>query len=124
MVHNLVEPGEQRRSIPLPGSEHLPVDRWRPANRSGPEPGYHPIMITLKRGRRPAHDPGVIYAFEKSADYAPYYSAVCRCGWSAEPVDAAYPDPHVEARMAAAARAHHPDADTTVAFPLDEPEGT
>lgn len=79
-------------------------------------------MGIFSRRPRPEHDPGVIYVFEKRADYAPYYSAVCRCGWFAEPVHAPYPDPQAEAQMAAAARAHSPDADVNVAFPLDQPK--
>jgi hypothetical protein len=82
-----------------------------------------PSTVGLFRGRRRReHDPGVIYVFDKSTDLVPYYSAVCKCGWFAEPVDAPrYPDPHVEKQMAEAARAHNPNADTNVAFPLDQP---
>ena len=73
--------------------------------------------------RRPEHNPGVIYVFDRRADYVPYYSAVCKCGWLAEPVDApTYPDREIEREMAAAAVAHDPNADTTVAFPLDKPK--
>ena len=72
-------------------------------------------------GRRPGHNPGVIYVFDKRASDAPYYSAVCRCGWFAEPVTTPFPDPQAEAQMAAAAQAHSPNADVSVAFPLDRP---
>jgi hypothetical protein len=63
----------------------------------------------------------VVYIFRKTANNAPYYSAVCRCGWFAEPVEVRYPDLQAEEQMAAAARAHTPNADVTVAFPLDQP---
>jgi hypothetical protein len=76
----------------------------------------------FRRRPEPEHDPGVVYVFEKGADYEPYYAAVCRCGWFAEPVKVLrYPDPQVEERMAAAARAHDSNASTHVAFPLDQP---
>lgn len=71
--------------------------------------------------RRPEHDAGVIYVFERHADVTPYYSAVCRCGWYAEPVEVAYPDLSVQTQMATAARTHDPNAIPGVAFPLDEP---
>jgi hypothetical protein len=72
--------------------------------------------------RRQQHNPTVVYVFDKRADYVPYYSAVCRCGWVAEPVDApTYPDREIEREMAAAAVAHDSDADTSIKFPLDEP---
>jgi hypothetical protein len=72
--------------------------------------------------RRRKHNPAVIYVLDRRADYVPYYSAVCQCGWFAEPVDApAYPDHEIERVMAAAAAAHDPNADTNVGFPLDEP---
>lgn len=71
---------------------------------------------------KPEHDPGLIYAFDRGEPLG-YYSVVCRCGWFAEPVDAAYPDARVEQLMAEAAIAHSPDADTEVAFPLDTPPG-
>src|SRR5262245_9513697 len=70
---------------------------------------------------RPEHDPGVIYVLDRGEDYSPYYSVVCRCGWFAEPVDSPYPDHEIERQMAAAALAHDPNADTSVAFPLDDP---
>lgn len=79
------------------------------------------VMGILRRGSRPEHDPAVIYVFEKSAKYPPYYSAVCRCGWFAELVEVEYPNPQVEEQMAAAARAHSPNADVSVGFPLDRP---
>ena len=84
--------------------------------------GYHAAMWFFSRRSRPAHDPGVIYVYEKGADYPPYYSAVCRCGWFADPVDVAqFPDRRVENDMAAAALDHDRNADTTVAFPIDRP---
>ena len=83
--------------------------------------GYHPGMGILRRRPRPEHGTGVIYVFEKRASYPPYYSAVCRCGWMAELVEVGYPDLQVEEQMAAAARAHDPDADVSVGFPLDRP---
>jgi len=79
-------------------------------------------MGIFSRRPRPEHDPGVIYVFDKRADYLPYYSAVCRCGWFAEPVHTPYPDPQAEAQMAAAAQAHSPNADVNVVFPLDQPK--
>jgi hypothetical protein len=80
-------------------------------------------MAIFRRKPRPAHDPGVVYVLDRRADYVPYYSVVCRCGWFAEPVEVAdYPDPRVGAEMATAALAHHQDAETTVRFPLDRPE--
>jgi hypothetical protein len=42
----------------------------------------------------------------------PYYSAICKCGWFAEPVETDYPELACEQRMAAAAGAHDPAADT------------
>ena len=78
-------------------------------------------MGIFRRRTKPEHDPGVIYVFDKRANYSPYYSAVCRCGWFAEPVEVRYPDLHVEQQMAAAARAHNPNIDPNVAFPLDQP---
>ncbi|HEY3546356.1 MAG TPA: DUF3592 domain-containing protein [Propionicimonas sp.] len=63
----------------------------------------------------------MIYSYDRKSGVA-YYSAVCRCGWFAEPIDSlTYPDREVEGRMAAAALAHDPAADTSVAFPLDRP---
>jgi len=67
-----------------------------------------------------SHAACVIYTYERRGDLA-YYSAVCDCGWFAEPVDAAYPDRECEERMALAALEHDPTADTTVAFPMDDP---
>jgi hypothetical protein len=75
----------------------------------------------FRRRPRPRHDPGVIYVLDRRADYSPYYSAVCKCGWFVEPVTTRYPDPGVEQRMAAAARDHDPVADENVRFPLDRP---
>ena len=81
-------------------------------------------MGIFRRGSRPEHDAGVVYVYERRGDLPAYYSAVCRCGWVAEPVDSpTYPQPHIESRMAAAALAHDPAADTTVAFPLEKPRG-
>jgi hypothetical protein len=79
-----------------------------------------PVGI-FNRGREPAHSASVIYVYDKHSDQPPYYSVVCRCGWSAEPVEAQFPDPTCEQQMASAALAHDPAADTTVGFPLDEP---
>lgn len=77
-------------------------------------------MGIFRRGQE--HNPAVVYVLDKRADYVPYYSAVCRCGWFAEPVDApTYPDREIEREMAAVAVAHDPNADTSVGFPLDEP---
>ena len=73
------------------------------------------------RKSKPEHSAAVIYVFDKHGDYPPYYCAVCRCGWSADPVDAIYPDLTAEMRVADAARSHDPAADTTVGFPLDDP---
>jgi len=72
------------------------------------------------RDRKPEHQAGVIYVFDRNGDMPPYYCAVCKCGWGAGPVDAMYPDPVIEQQMAAAARSHDPAADTSVAFPLDK----
>jgi hypothetical protein len=58
---------------------------------------------------------------DRSAHYVPHYT-LCKCGWSAELVDApTYPDRKIEWDMAAAAVAHDPNADRDVRFPLDEP---
>jgi hypothetical protein len=73
------------------------------------------------RGRKPEHRTNVVYVYEQNGRIPPYYSAVCRCGWFAEPVDASYPEPVIEQRMASAARAHDPAADTSVTFPIEEP---
>jgi hypothetical protein len=78
-------------------------------------------MGFLKRQPRPEHNPGVIYVFEKKVAGQGAYGAVCRCGWSAGLVQVQYPDAATEERMAAAALAHSPDADVTVAFPMDRP---
>ena len=78
-------------------------------------------MRIFGRRRGPEHRAGVIYVYDKHSDLLPYYSAVCKCGWFAEPVETPYPDLASEQRMAAAARAHDPAADTTVGFPLDGP---
>jgi hypothetical protein len=75
------------------------------------------------RGRKPEHQTSVVYVFERKSNTPAYYSAVCRCGWSAEPVEAGYPEPVTEQQMASAARAHDPAADTSVTFPLDKPPG-
>lgn len=78
-------------------------------------------MGLFGRGRTTQHAASVIYAYEKADDLAPYYSAVCKCGWFAEPVETGYPDLAVELQMSTAARAHDPAADTSVTFPLDDP---
>jgi hypothetical protein len=75
----------------------------------------------FSRSRKPEHQAGVVYVFLKKSDQLPYYSAVCSCGWFAEPVESSYPDPAIEQQMASAARAHDPAADVSVAFPLDKP---
>ena len=80
-------------------------------------------MGIFNRKPRPEHSAAVIYVLDKHEDYPTYYSVVCNCGWSADPVDSPYPNPTCELQMAAAARAHDPAADTTVGFPLDEPDG-
>lgn len=63
----------------------------------------------------------MIYVYKKKHPRLAYYSAVCSCGWFVDTVDAHYPDSACEQKMAAAARAHDPDADTTVSFPIDQP---
>jgi hypothetical protein len=73
--------------------------------------------------RKPEHQAGVVYVYERKGQTPPYYSVVCRCGWFAEPVDASYPDPVIEQQMVSAACAHDPAADVSVAFPLDKPPG-
>jgi hypothetical protein len=80
-------------------------------------------MSIFGRGRKPEHRPGVVYVYTRRDDMPPYYSAVCKCGWFAEPVDASYPDPDIEQQMASAALEHDPMADTSVGFPLDKPPG-
>lgn len=81
-------------------------------------------MGILRRKSRPVHEAGVVYVVDRGSDLVPYYSAVCRCGWFAEPVESpTYPNPEVEVRLATAALEHDPSADTTVAFPMDEPPG-
>jgi hypothetical protein len=74
----------------------------------------------FRRGREPEHRANVVYVYAKNGDAPPYYSAVCKCGWFAEPVFTGYPDPVTEQQMASAACAHDPAADTDVAFPLDK----
>jgi hypothetical protein len=88
-----------------------------------PDPASYPLaaMGILGRGRKPEHQAGVVYVYLKKDDMPPYYSAVCRCGWFAEPVDSDYPAPMIEQQMASAAQDHDPAADTSVAFPLDRP---
>jgi hypothetical protein len=78
-------------------------------------------MGIFGRSRKPEHQAGVVYVYLKNDDTPPYYGAVCRCGWFAEPVDSDYPDPVIEEQMVSAARAHDPAADTSVGFPLDKP---
>ena len=80
-------------------------------------------MGILSRRPTPQQSAGVVYVYDRRSDLPPYYSVVCDCGWSAEPVDSAYPNPEVAQAMAAAALAHDPGADTATAFPLDEPQG-
>jgi hypothetical protein len=77
-------------------------------------------VSSFGRGRKPEHQANVVYVYTKNGDTPPYYSAVCRCGWFAEPVDTSYPDPAVEQQMASAARSHDPAADISVGFPLDK----
>jgi len=43
-------------------------------------------MGIFGRTRKPEHQAGV-YVYLKKEDSPPYYSAVCRCGWFAEPVN-------------------------------------
>jgi hypothetical protein len=78
-------------------------------------------MGVFGRSRKPEHQAGVVYVYERKSNVRPYYSAVCRCGWFAEPVKTSYPDPATEQQMASAALAHDPAADTSVGFPLDKP---
>jgi hypothetical protein len=73
------------------------------------------------RGRKPEHQAGVVYVYLKKDDMPPYYSVVCKCGWSAAPVYTGFPDPVIEQQMASAAQEHDPAADTSVGFPLDKP---
>jgi hypothetical protein len=82
-------------------------------------------MGIFGRSSKPEHQAGVVFVYLKNDDMPPYYSAVCTCGWSAQPVvETSYPDPFAEAMMATAARAHDPAADISVGFPLDKPPGT
>jgi len=78
-------------------------------------------MGIFGRSRKPEHRAGVVYVYVKNDRLPPCYSVVCRCGWSAEPVYSDYPDADVEQQMATAALDHDPMADTSVAFPMDEP---
>jgi hypothetical protein len=78
------------------------------------------VVSIFGRGRKPEHQAGVVYVYLRRSDQLPYYSAVCRCGWFAEPVETSYPNPVIEEQMASAARAHDPAADTSVGFPLDK----
>ena len=78
-------------------------------------------MGIFGRGRKPEHQAGVVYVYLKKGDMPPYYSAVCKCGWFADPVHAAYPDHISEQQMARAAQDHDPGADTSVVFTLDKP---
>lgn len=80
-------------------------------------------MGIFGRGPKREHQAGVIYVYEKNSHIPPAYGVVCRCGWSTEPVIASYPDPEIEQQLASAAREHDPDADTGVAFPMDNPPG-
>jgi hypothetical protein len=81
-------------------------------------------MGIFGRSRKPEHRAGVVYVYLKNDDMPPSYSAVCRCGWFAEPVNSDYPDPVIEEQMACAAQAHDPAADTSVGFPIDKPPKT
>jgi hypothetical protein len=81
-------------------------------------------MSIFGRSRKPQHRAGVVYVYLKKGDTPPYYSAVCTCGWFAEPVDAGFPDQLIEQQMAVAAQQHDVAADTRVAFPLDKPPMT
>jgi hypothetical protein len=81
------------------------------------------FMAFFGHGRKPEHQCGVVYVYLKKDDMPPYYSAVCRCGWLAEPVEAGYPDYVVEQQMASAAQEHDLAADISVGFPLDKPPG-
>jgi hypothetical protein len=78
-------------------------------------------MGIFGRNRKPEHQAGVVYVFLKRGGMPPYYSAVCTCGWFAEPVETSYPDAAVEQQMASAAQGHDAAADTSVGFPLDKP---
>jgi hypothetical protein len=78
-------------------------------------------MAIFGRGRKPEHQAGLIYAYGKKDGMPGQYGAVCRCGWSTEPVSSGYPDADLEQQLAAAALAHDPAADTSVGFPLDKP---
>ncbi|HEX3515678.1 MAG TPA: hypothetical protein VHT26_16920 [Trebonia sp.] len=78
-------------------------------------------MRIFSRGRKREHQAGVVYVYERKSHAPSFYGAVCNCGWFTEVVEAGYPDPAVEEQMASAARAHDPEADISVAFPMDEP---
>jgi hypothetical protein len=78
-------------------------------------------MGIFHRGHKPEHRAGVVYVYLRKDDAPPYYSAVCKCGWFAEPVYASYPDSVIEEQMAVAAQGHDLAADTSVVFPLDKP---
>jgi hypothetical protein len=78
-------------------------------------------MGIFGRRHKREHQAGVVYVYQRNSDVPACYGAVCSCGWSAGPVEAGYPDPATEQQMASAARDHDPEADTRVAFPLDEP---
>ena len=79
------------------------------------------LMRIFHFGRKPEHRAGVVYVYLKKGEEPPYYSVVCACGWFAEPVETSYPNPAAEQQMVSAARAHDPQADTSVEFPLDRP---
>lgn len=70
---------------------------------------------------KPEHSIGLMYVFERGKDDIAYYTAICDCGWFVEPVDAEYPNPALEEQIRMQARAHHPDVDAEIAFPLDKP---
>ena len=59
------------------------------SDRYGPtSPTSDPLAVMgiFGRTRKPEHQAGV-YVYLKKEDSPPYYSAVCRCGWFAEPVN-------------------------------------
>lgn len=53
--------------------------------------------------------------------YPPYYTALCECGWSAEVVEATYPDSVACEHVVVEALGHDPSADTAVEFILEVP---
>jgi hypothetical protein len=79
-------------------------------------------MGVFKRRGKPEHSAGVVFVYDNHSDQPPYYSVVCTCGWSADPIEAHFPDAACEPQMASAALLHDAAADTTIGFPLDEPK--